>query len=58
MIFTEPKFLVFFAAVFALYWMTPSARVRKAFLLASSYAFYCAWDWRFLSLILASTPSG
>ena len=55
MIFTEPKFLLFFAAVFGLYWLLPSARARKAFLLVASYAFYCAWDWRFLSLILAST---
>ena len=28
---------------------------RNAFLLSISYLFYCAWDYRFLSLIIAST---
>jgi len=29
--------------------------LRKLWLLAASYMFYAAWDWRFLSLIIAST---
>ena len=55
MIFTEPRFLLFFAAVFAAFWALDSRRAQKLLLLAASYAFYAAWDWRFLSLILAST---
>jgi D-alanyl-lipoteichoic acid acyltransferase DltB (MBOAT superfamily) len=30
---------------------------RNAFLLAASYAFYAAWDWRFLFLLMASTAN-
>jgi alginate O-acetyltransferase complex protein AlgI len=55
MLFTQPLFLVFFAAVFGLAWSTRDDRRRKLVLLAASYLFYAAWDWRFLSLILAST---
>ena len=55
MLFTEPVFFVFFLAVFAVAWLDRSARRRKLFLLAASYLFYAAWDWRFLSLIAFST---
>ena len=55
MLFTEPRFLVFFALVFAVHWGLRGARSRKLWLLAASYGFYAAWDWRFLSLILFST---
>ncbi|MGB0954214.1 MAG: MBOAT family O-acyltransferase [Planctomycetota bacterium] len=55
MIFTEFRFLGFFLLVFAVHWAMRGDRVRKGWLLLSSYAFYAAWDWRFLSLILAST---
>ena len=55
MLFVEPLFLLFFAVVFALYWMMPWNVGRKLFLLGGSYLFYAAWDWRFLGLILAST---
>jgi alginate O-acetyltransferase complex protein AlgI len=55
MLFTELRFLVFFALVFALYWALRGNTVRKLFLLAASYLFYAGWDWRFLGLILAST---
>lgn len=55
MIFTEPRFIVFFVLVFSLYWSLRENRTRKVVLLAASYVFYAAWDWRFLSLILAST---
>ncbi|HVR29135.1 MAG TPA: MBOAT family protein [Thermoanaerobaculia bacterium] len=55
MIFTEPRFLLFFAVVFTAYWALDSRRAQKVLLLAASYTFYAAWDWRFLSLILAST---
>ncbi len=57
MIFTEPRFVLFFLAVFALHWALPSHRARKVLLLLASYAFYAAWDWRFLSLIWVSTAT-
>ncbi len=55
MIFTELRFLVFFAIVLGVHWSLRRNRARKVWLLACSYVFYGAWDWRFLSLILAST---
>ncbi len=55
MIFTEFRFFLFFAVIFALYWALQSNHWRKVWILACSYLFYGAWDWRFLSLIVAST---
>lgn len=55
MIFTEFRFLVFFAIVLGVHWALPRNRPRKVWLLLASYTFYAAWDWRFLSLILGST---
>ncbi len=55
MIFTELRFVSFFLVVFAVHWCLRGHRQRKLWLLACSYAFYAAWDWRFLSLILTST---
>lgn len=55
MIFTEFRFFIFFALVFSIYWALRSNGWRKAWILLCSYAFYGAWDWRFLSLIIGST---
>lgn len=55
MVFTEIKFLIFFLIVFCLHWITKSNFRRKLILLFSSYIFYSAWDWRFLSLIILSS---
>ncbi len=55
MIFTEIRFLVFFAIAFGVHWALLGLRARKLWLLACSYFFYACWDWRFLSLILFST---
>ena len=55
MIFTEARFLWFFLAVFGVFWTLRREGLRKLWLLGASYAFYAAWDWRFLSLIVAST---
>jgi alginate O-acetyltransferase complex protein AlgI len=55
MLFTEPAFFAFFAAVFLLHWAVSSNGLRKLLLLVASYLFYAAWDWRFLSLIFLST---
>lgn len=55
MLFVEPRFFLFLALVAGLYWSLPGNRSRKVVLLAASYVFYAAWDYRFLSLILIST---
>ncbi|MDG2308334.1 MAG: MBOAT family O-acyltransferase [Candidatus Binatia bacterium] len=55
MVFTEFRFAAFFLAIFAVHWLLPGNRSRKLWLLAASYSFYAAWNWRFLSLIVAST---
>ena len=55
MIFTEFRFFLFFAVVFGVYWALRRNGWRKAWILVCSYAFYGAWDWRFLSLIIGST---
>lgn len=55
MLFSEVRFVLFFVVVFAAYWRCTSDRLRKLGLLLGSYVFYGAWDWRFLSLIVAST---
>lgn len=58
MLFTQPRFLLFFLIVLAVHWGLRRARLRKLWLLAASYLFYAAWDWRFLSLIALSTLAG
>ncbi len=55
MAFCEFRFVAFFLAVFVIYWLLPRNVLRKSWLLICSFAFYAAWDWRFLSLILLST---
>ncbi|MEO1404079.1 MAG: MBOAT family O-acyltransferase [Cyanobacteria bacterium J06635_1] len=55
MVFTEFRFLLFFAIIFAVYWLLPRNGWRKGFLLLASYTFYGFWDWRFLSLLLGTT---
>ncbi|MGK0263496.1 MAG: alginate O-acetyltransferase complex protein AlgI [Planctomycetota bacterium] len=52
MIFSEPRFLLFFALVFGVHWMLRGNTPRKAWLLAASLFFYGSWDFRFLALIL------
>jgi D-alanyl-lipoteichoic acid acyltransferase DltB (MBOAT superfamily) len=56
MLFSETQFWIFFAIVFALYVALPH-RLQNRMLLVASYAFYGAWDWRFLGLILISTTT-
>lgn len=55
MLFVEPRFFIFFFVVAVIYWGSKSNLYRKIILLAASYAFYAAWDYRFLSLIVLST---
>ncbi|MFO1076146.1 MAG: MBOAT family O-acyltransferase [Planctomycetota bacterium] len=54
MIFSEPRFLLFFVAVFLVHWALPWNGLRKLMLLGASLWFYACWDWRFLGLIVGS----
>src|SRR3954447_4528575 len=56
MLFPTLDFGLFFLPVFALAWALHGlTRLRKAFLLAASYGFYAAWDWRFVGLLAGSS---
>ncbi len=55
MLFVELRFFLTFGLAFVVYWTLRGDRMRKLWLLAVSYGVYAAWDWRYLSLILAST---
>ena len=54
MLFNSLEYFVFLAASLLVYYAIPH-RGQTIWLLAASYAFYGFWDWRFLSLLLAST---
>lgn len=55
--FTSITFLLFFSAVFVLYWLSgkKNLRLQNFILLAASYVFYGFWDWRFLILLAGSS---
>ena len=58
--FNSLAYALFLAAVVAIYYtplLTRASWRQNALLLAGSYIFYGAWDWRFLSLILLTTLS-
>jgi alginate O-acetyltransferase complex protein AlgI len=55
MLFVELAFLPFFVLVLGVHWALRRETWRKAWLLAASWVFYGAWDWRFLSLLWIST---
>src|SRR4051812_19677167 len=55
MLFIEFRFFWFFAIVFAVYWTLRENRARKIWLLAVSYIFYAAWNWKFVFLLIASS---
>jgi alginate O-acetyltransferase complex protein AlgI len=55
MSFVEFRFLWFFLLVFIVYWAMRNNAARKVWLLACSYAFYAAWNWKFAFLLLGST---
>ena len=48
-------FPLFFVVVLAVYWRLRSRRAQNGLILAASYVFYGWWDWRFLTLIFASS---
>ncbi|OUR93449.1 membrane-bound O-acyltransferase family protein [Gammaproteobacteria bacterium 42_54_T18] len=57
MLFNSIEFAIFLPVVFLIYWfvVNKNLRLQNFFLLAASYFFYGWWDWRFLSLIAASS---
>ncbi len=56
MLFPTISFAVFFVLVLVASWLLMPFPVRwKPFMLAASYVFYAAWDWRFVWLLLAVT---
>ncbi|HEY3661704.1 MAG TPA: MBOAT family O-acyltransferase [Chthoniobacterales bacterium] len=55
MSFVEFRFLWFFLGAFVVYWTLRHNAARKFWLLVCSYAFYSAWNWKFLFLLLGST---
>ena len=54
MVFNSIQFLLFFVVVYGAYRLLPH-RPQNWLLLAASYWFYAAWDWRFLGLLIGST---
>jgi D-alanyl-lipoteichoic acid acyltransferase DltB (MBOAT superfamily) len=54
MVFNSLHFVWFFVVVYAAYRVLPH-RAQNWLLLAASYYFYAAWDWRFLGLLVGST---
>src|SRR5688500_15156828 len=52
--FNSLQYAVFLAVVLLIYWQL-GRRPQNVLLLVASYAFYAAWDWRFLGLMLFST---
>jgi len=55
MLFTEFRFLLLLTGALLVYWSLRSNGLRKGWLVLCSYAFYAAWKWHFLGLILFST---
>lgn len=54
MLFNSLEFFLFFIVVFSGY-LFLNHQWQNRWLLVASYVFYGAWDWRFLSLLFAST---
>jgi len=54
MLFNSIKFILFAFIVYSFYYSIPQ-KFKKLFLLGSSYVFYGAWNWKFLSLLVIST---
>lgn len=56
MLFNSIEFAIFLPTVFFLYWFVANKHLKaqNILLVIASYVFYGWWDWRFLSLIVAS----
>ena len=57
MVFNSIPFVLFFVAVFFIYWipLKRSAKAQNVFLLLASYFFYGYADWRMLPLLFVAT---
>ena len=57
MIFNSFTFFIFFSVFFLLYWFVfnKNLKLQNLILLIGSYVFYAWWDWRFLSILIASS---
>ena len=55
MLFSSPKFFVFFAVVLGILLLARSNGFKKAVLLGASYFFYGYWDYRFVALLAGMT---
>jgi alginate O-acetyltransferase complex protein AlgI len=53
-LFPTLTFGLFFIALFAVVWSQTDNEWRKLLLLAGSWIFYGAWDWRFVALLIGS----
>lgn len=54
--FTSIAFILFFAIVFGLYWLSQkNLKLQNIVLLLASYIFYAYWDWRFLALLIGTS---
>jgi alginate O-acetyltransferase complex protein AlgI len=49
--FVSGEFALFLAVTYLAYWLLPRGVGRKYLLLAASYIFYAAWDWRYCALM-------
>jgi alginate O-acetyltransferase complex protein AlgI len=55
-LFPTATFALFFLIVLPLSWLTMQAPTRwRLFIIAASYVFYAAWDWRFVFLLAGCT---
>ena len=56
MLFCSQQFLLFFLAVFVVYWTTPWQRARVYLLLIASFIFYAAWnEWLAILIVFSTT---
>src|SRR6476659_9201216 len=56
MLFPTATFALFFLVVLPLSWLTMHSPARwRLFIIAASYVFYSAWDWRFVFLLAGCT---
>lgn len=56
MLFPTLTFAIFFVIVYPIYWFLRERGYGwKLFILAASYIFYGAWEWRFVLLLILST---
>jgi alginate O-acetyltransferase complex protein AlgI len=55
-LFPTATFAIFFLVVLPLSWLTMHSPARwRVFIIAASYVFYAAWDWRFVFLLAGCT---